>query len=255
MTASPDQAPTYFTRHQAPSLAYRYLAGEGPTIIWLGGFGSDMLGTKAGFLHDWCQENGRAFLRFDYSAHGESEGVFEEYGIGDWAKDALDIIQHAAPGPCLLVGSSMGGWISCLLARDKLQEIKGMVLIAPAPDFTKDLMWPSLSEADQQTILSEGKLVVPSEYDDTEFIYSKTLFDQGAENLIFEKPLTLSCPVHILQGMEDEPVPWAHAMRLACHIAASDLTITMTKTGDHRLSTSQDLITLRHTLTNMLTKI
>ena len=242
----------FIKRDGKPDIAYQLLAGKGPTLVWLGGFASDMAGTKASFLHDWCAANGQAFVRFDYSGHGQSGGVFEEGAISDWAADALTVIDQLTQGALILIGSSMGGWISCLLAKQRAERLAGIVLIAPAVDFTKELMWPSLSAADQATILRDGKLVVPSDHDDSAFIYTRRLFDDGVQNLVFTEALKIPVPVHILQGMRDEPVPWQHAVRVAAHIEAPEVTITLSKQGDHRLSSGPDLERLVQVLAGMV---
>ena len=222
-------------------LAYEKLDGKGPTIVWLGGFRSDMTGTKATHLKNWAKATGRAFLRFDYSGHGQSEGVFEQGCISDWTNDARAAIDIATTGPLILVGSSMGGWVTALLAQQISSRIAGIVFIAPAPDFTEELMWPSLSEQDRETIMQDGKIETPSDYSDEPTIITRKLIEDGRENLVLTSPITIDAPVRILQGMKDPDVPWQHAMRLAEKLTSDDLTIGITKTGDHSLSTPADL--------------
>lgn len=232
-----------------PRLAYRFRparAAGHPTIVWLGGFKSDMLATKATFLDQWAKDNGQAFLRFDYSGHGESEGRFEEGTIGAWFEDALAAIRALAPGDLALVGSSMGGWIALLVARalaeaGEADRLKKMVLIAPAVDFTERLMWPALPEEARRDITEKGVWMRPSQYAPEPYPITRALFEDGRNHLLFDKPLRSWCPVHILQGMQDPDVPWKHALTLVEHLAEDSVILTLIKDGDHRLSTPADL--------------
>ena len=222
-------------------IAYRKRQGEGPGIVWLGGFRSDMLGTKAGFLDAWAGGAGRAFLRFDYSGHGESDGRFEDGSIGEWAADALAAFDVLTDGAQILVGSSMGAWIATLLAKQRPDLIAAIVFIAPAPDFTEKLMWPGFTEDERQTILREGRLEQPSDYSDEPEIITRKLIEDGRNHLVMTNPVPIACPVRILQGMKDDAVPWRHAVEFAECIASDDVELTLTKNGDHRLSTPADL--------------
>ena len=234
-----------------PRLAYRFRpAPQGaparPTVVWLGGFKSDMLATKASFLDAWAARNGRAFLRFDYSGHGESEGRFEDGTIGLWFREAFDLIRAVAPGDLALVGSSMGGWVALLVARALAQageaaRLKGMVLIAPAVDFTERLMWPALPDDARRDIEEKGVWMRPSQYAPEPYPLTRALFDDGRNHLLFDTPLRSWCPVHILQGMQDPDVPWKHALTLVEHLAEDSVVLTLIKDGDHRLSTEADL--------------
>ncbi len=214
--------------------------GADTGIVWLGGFRSDMLGTKAQFLDRWAKQRGCAFLRFDYSGHGESDGKFEDGCIGEWAADALAAFDALTEGPQLLVASSMGAWIATLLARQRPSRIAAIIFIAPAPDFTEMLMWPSLSAQQREAILRDGRLEQPSDYDEPEIITRK-LIEDGRKHLVMNEPIPIFCPVRIIQGMEDDAVPYAHALGFAKLIDSGDVEITLTKTGDHRLSTPADL--------------
>lgn len=231
-------------------LAYRRRIGDGrqPGVVWLGGFRSDMLGTKAEHLDQWAKENNRTYLRFDYSGHGESEGRFEQGCIGDWAEDALAMIDAKTEGPQILVGSSMGGWIAALTALKRPEKPAAIVFIAPAPDFTQKLIWPSLSSEQQQKLMQEGKLELPSEYADEPYIYTRKLIEDGANHLIMDRPAAIRCPVRILQGMRDDAVPYAHALAFAALLESTDVEILMTPQGDHRLSTPPDLDRLTRVL-------
>ena len=234
----------------ARRIACRRIAGRGPTIVWLGGFKSDMKGTKAEMLSDFAARTGRAFLRFDYSGHGESEGDFEQGTISRWAEEAAAVVATAGERP-LLVGSSMGGWISLLVARRMAAPPAGMVLIAPAPDFTEALMWPAFPDEVKRLIETEGRWVRPSAYDEGGYPITRALIEDGRRNLVLTGLVKTGCPVHILQGMEDPDVPWRHAMLLAEKIARDDVVVTLIKDGDHRLSREEDLERLREAVAAM----
>ncbi len=223
----------------------------GPTVVWFGGFKSDMTGTKATALDDWAKARGQGFVRFDYFGHGASSGRFEDGTIGRWLDDGLHVLRELAPGPVVLVGSSMGGWLSLLAARALQAEgdrLKGMVLIAPAPDFTQALMWEGFSNEIRKQIMEEGEYRQPSDYDDEPYIITRQLIDEGRDHLIMDKPIPVTCPVRILQGMRDEDVPWQHAMRLVDALEGDDVTFTLVKAGDHRLSTPGDIARLHDVL-------
>lgn len=232
-------------------LAYRQRDGENaskPGVVWLGGFRSDMLGTKAEFLDQWAQRQGRAYLRFDYSGHGESDGKFEDGCIGAWAEDAMAVFDALTEGPQILVGSSMGGWIATLLARARPERIAGIVFIAPAPDFTEKLMWPSFSQKERDAIWRDGRLEQPSDYSDEPEIITRRLIEDGRKNLVMSGTIAITCPVRILQGMKDDAVPYTHALDFAAMLMSDDVEATLTPAGDHRLSTPADLERLAKTL-------
>lgn len=222
-------------------LAWRKIPGAGPTVVWLGGFYSDMTGTKAQFLADWAEKTGRAYVRFDYFAHGESEGEFRDGTISRWRADALAVIDELTEGPLILVGSSMGGWIACLAALARPERVKAMVLIAPAPDFTEKLMKKTLPPEALKAIEAEGQWWRPSPYDDGGYWITKQLLDDGAGWQILDAPIDITCPVRILQGGADEDVHFAHALHLAVALKSEDVVYTLNKTGDHRLSSPEDL--------------
>jgi len=225
-------------------LAYQKVDGAGPTVVWLGGFKSDMSGTKATHLDEWARQRDRAFLRFDYSGHGRSEGAFEDGCISDWTSDALAVIDAATDGPLILVGSSMGGWVATLLAPKLADRLAGVVFIAPAPDFTEELMWPSLSEELRDAIMNDGKIEQASDYSDDPTIVTKKLIEDGRNNLVLDGPIVINAPVRILQGMADPDVPFTHALKLAEKLTSKDVMIGLTKAGDHSLSEPEDLLRL-----------
>lgn len=224
-------------------LAYRKVEGAGPPVVWCGGFASDMDSTKAQALAGWAVQKGRAYVRFDYSGHGRSEGRFVDGTIGQWFADATAIVQHLCGEAPILVGSSMGGWIALLVTR-ALQATprrpKGLVLIAPAVDFTEELMWAHMPEDVRAQILRDGAWKRDSIYGDPLPI-TRALIEDGRKHLMFSGPIATHCPVHILQGMQDPDVPWKHAMRLVEHVPGDDVTTTLIRDGDHRLSRPQDI--------------
>lgn len=226
------------------SIAYAATPGGGPAVVFLGGFRSDMTGTKALALEGWARRAGRAFLRFDYFGHGRSSGDFADGTIGRWRDDALAVLDGLTEGKLVLVGSSMGGWIALLAGLARPQRLAGMVLIAPAPDFTEALLWARLGPAERQRLLAEGRLERPSAYSGEPDILTRRLIEEGRDHLVLDKPLRLACPVHILQGTADPDVPWWHARRLFDHLETPDTVLTLVKGGDHRLSRPADLARL-----------
>ena len=224
-------------------LAWRAVAGDGPTVVWLGGFRSDMAGTKAQALADWAQARGRAYVRFDYFGHGESGGDFAHGTITRWRDDALAVLEALVEGPAVLVGSSMGGWISCLVAGAAPERVAAMVLIAPAPDFTEKLMAPEMTPADRAQMAATGVWLRPSEYGEP-YPIPRELLEDGARWSILPGPVNIDAPVRILQGGADPDVPWRHALELAQAIRGENVVFTLIKDGDHRLSRPQDLARL-----------
>jgi len=233
----------FLDRPDGGRLAYRRLDGAGPTLVWLGGFNSDMTGTKAQALADWAAGSGHACIRFDYFGHGASSGAFADGTITRWREDALAVIDELTEGPLVLVGSSMGGWIACLTALARPERIAGMVLIAPAPDFTERLMKPELSPKALAQIGEAGVWMRPSEYGEP-YPITRTLLEDGARWSILPGPIGIAGPVRILQGGADPDVPWRHALELANGLETEDLVFILIKDGDHRLSRPQDLARL-----------
>lgn len=228
-------------RGDGVQLAWRRVKGDGPTVVWLGGFMSDMAGTKAQALADWALEEGRSYLRFDYSGHGESGGRFEDGVITRWREDVLAIVQALTEGPLVLVGSSMGGWLACLVAAAIPERIGAMVLVAPAADFTEKLMTPELPPEALEALREEGVWYRPSQYGDGPYPITRALLEDGARWSILEGSVPVEAPVRILQGGEDPDVPWRHALELANQIKGEDVVFTLIRDGDHRLSRPQDI--------------
>ena len=233
--------PDYLDGPEGRRIAYRRTDGAGPGIVFLGGFKSDMTGTKAVFLEEWARSEGRAFLRFDYSGHGESSEAFEDGSIGDWAADAMAAIGTLTDGPQVLVGSSMGGWISLLVARAMPERVAGLVTIAAAPDFTEDSMWAGFSEAQKAVLETAGRIELPSDYSDEPYVITRRLIEDGRENLVLRARLSLPFPVRFLQGTADEDVDQSVALRLLDHAAGDDMRLTLVKGADHRFSTPECL--------------
>jgi pimeloyl-ACP methyl ester carboxylesterase len=236
------------TRSDGATIAYHCLAGAVPGIVFLGGFRSDMTGSKALFLEDYCRQRGRAYVRFDYFAHGQSSGDFADGTISRWCDDAVSVIDSLTTGPQILVGSSMGGWIMVLAALARPERVAALVGIAAAPDFTTDLLPRRLSAAQLRTLHDEGRIVLPSPYDPAGYLYTRALVEDGDRNLVLRDAIPLTCPVRLLHGMADEPVPWQQSRKLAERLAATDVTLTLIKDGDHRLSRNEDLARLASTL-------
>jgi len=222
--------------------------------VWLGGFKSDMTGTKASTLADWARTSRRDYLRFDYFGHGQSSGAFVEGTISRWLDDALTMLDEIATGPQVLIGSSMGAWIALLAALARPDKIKGLVLIAPAPDFTEKLMWAGFDENIRALLETEGVYQQPSDYDEP-YEINYGLIKDGRNHLLLDDEIKLDLPVHILQGMADPDVPWQHALLLAERLSSKDLTVVLSKTGDHRLSEPEDLNRLTATLDELLAKL
>ncbi|MGP3697470.1 alpha/beta fold hydrolase [Rhodobacter sp. NSM] len=243
--------PDFLVTPEGRRIAYRLTDGQGPAVVFCGGFKSDMEGTKALHLQAWAERSGRAFLRFDYSGHGQSEGAFLEGAIGDWFEDARAACGLLA-GPLVLVGSSMGGWISLLLARAMPERIAGFVGIAAAPDFTEDSMWTGFNAAQREALQRVGQVVMPSDYSEEPYIITRRLIEEGRDRLVLREPLDLPFPVRLLQGTADEDVPPSVALRLLDHAVSPDMRLTLVKGADHRFSTPACLSLMEATLEEVL---
>lgn len=248
--AIPDAVLDFIDVGEGPAarrIAVRHRAGQGPGLVWLGGFKSDMQGGKAVALDGWAGEHGRAAVRFDYSGHGESGGDFADGTIGSWLEDSVAVFERFCTGPQILIGSSMGGWMALLLAREIKKRsgqasLAGLVLIAPAPDFTEELMWKNFSREVKKEIETKGFWLRPSEYGDgTPYPITRKLIEEGRNHLVLGSAIDLGCPVRILQGAQDPDVPWQHAFALTHRLPADDVVLTMIQDGDHRLSRPQDI--------------
>lgn len=235
----------YFTSPEGRRLAFNKIPpiNGRPTFIWLSGFRSDMAGGKAQAVSSWAWETGNGAVLFDYSGHGDSEGRFEDGTISAWREDTLAAIDTLSEGPLILVGSSMGGWMALLAALARPGRVKGLVLIAPAPDFTEKLMWAGLSPAQQEEVMTQGLTLRPSDYGTPDPI-TRALIEDGRSWQILDAPIAFEGPVRILQGMEDPDVPWPHALEINERLTSPDVVLTLIKDGDHRLSREQDVARL-----------
>ena len=233
---------------QRRAIAVRVLVGAPPGLFWLGGYKSDMKGTKAQALADWAAQQGRGFVRFDYSGHGESEGAFIDGTIGRWLAESLAVFDACCRGPQLLIGSSMGGWLALLLIRALRQRREaapasaiGLVLIAPAIDFTEELMWKRFTPEIKRELETKGVWARPSQYSPEPYLVTRQLIEEGRHHLLLGGMIETGCPVRILQGVMDPDVPWQHAKALLARFACDDVVLTLVKDGDHRLSRSEDI--------------
>lgn len=244
-------ATKFLETEQGRSIAYHFHSGRGPTVVFLGGLKSDMEGTKAVHLEAWAQAAGLAFLRFDYSGHGESSGSFEQGCIGDWHEDTLAAVSALTTGPLLIVGSSMGGWQALLLAKAMPERIQGMVTIAAAPDFTEDGYWASFSEAQKAELEVQGYVELPSDYMEP-YRISKTMIEDGRKRLVLRGPLDLPFPVRCLQGTADTAVSTETALRLMEHARCQDMRLNLVKDADHRFSDEACLRLIEAAITELL---
>ena len=245
-------APSILTREGGTTIAYHHTAGTLPGVMFFGGFKSDMTGTKARVLEEYCRARGRAFLRFDYGGHGASSGRFEDGTIGEWGRDALAVLDEVAEGPQVLVGSSMGAWIMLLVARARRKRVAAMLGIASAPDFTEDLMWERLDPEERARIENEGVLHLPSG-DDEPYPITYRFIEEGRDHLVLRERIDLDCPVRLIHGLADTEVPWETSSRLARALTSRDVELILVKDGGHRLSEPLDLNRLLRTLEALLT--
>jgi pimeloyl-ACP methyl ester carboxylesterase len=236
------------TGSERRSIAVREHQGAAPGLFWLSGYKSDMKGTKAEALAHWATDSARACVRFDYSGHGESGGVFTEGTIGRWLADALAVFDACCRGPQILVGSSMGGWLALLMVRALRARqqagpaaIAGLVLVAPAVDFTEELIWKRFPPAIKRELEEKGVWARPSEYAAEPYLVTRQLIEEGRNHLLLGGMIETGCPVRILQGVEDPDVPWRHAVELVSRLASDDVVLTLVKDGDHRLSRPEDI--------------
>jgi pimeloyl-ACP methyl ester carboxylesterase len=228
------------------AIAVRRHDGAAPGLLWLGGYKSDMKGTKAQALADWAAQNGRACVRFDYSGHGESGGAFTDGTIGRWLAETLAVFEACCRGPQVVIGSSMGGWLALLLARalrgrKEPASVAGLVLVAPAVDFTEELMWKRFTPEIKRELADKGVWARPSQYSPEPYLVTRQLIEEGRDHLLLGAMIETGCPVRILQGVQDPDVPWQHAKALVARFACDDVVLTLIKDGDHRLSRPEDI--------------
>lgn len=238
-------------------IAVRHRPGRAPGVVWLGGYRSDMLGTKAEAIDAWAAETGRASTRHDYSGHGESGGRFVDGTISRWLAESLAVFRRFTHGPQILVGSSMGAWIALRMVQELRRagegdRLAGLLLLAPAPDFTVELMEPQLTAEQKAALQRDGRFEEVSEYSPEPNVYTRALFEDGRANRVLDGIIDTHCPVHILQGMADPDVPHTHAMRLVEHLPADDVTLSLIRDGDHRLSRPQDIAMILRSLEGLV---
>ncbi len=233
-------------------LAYARSPGARPGVVFLGGFRSDMTGTKAQSLEAWARDHGRAFLRFDYTGHGASSGDFEAGCIGDWTRDAADALSQLTEGPQILVGSSMGGWIALLLAKRLPDRVAGIVGVSAAPDFTEDGMWAKLDETRRSELLARGRIETPSDYSPDPYVITRRLIEDGRDHLVLRSRLDLACPLRLLHGTADADVDMGVALRLLGHASGPDVRLTLVKDADHRFNAPIALALMASTIEDVL---
>ena len=236
-------------------IAYHLSEGRDPTVVFLGGFRSDMTGSKAIAVEEFCKKRGQRFLRFDYTAHGQSSGDFMNSTIGTWQQDAQYMLEHVVKGPCILVGSSMGGWIMLLAALARKAQVLGLVGIASAPDFTKDLIEQEMNDAQREEMARQGVVYVPSCYGEEPYPITRKLIEDGQKHLLMHKEIELDIPVRLLHGMLDRDVPWQVSQRLLGRLSGNDVTLQLFKSAGHRLSEPDQLMALTHAVEQVLTKL
>jgi pimeloyl-ACP methyl ester carboxylesterase len=230
-------------------IAYHKTEGTGPGVLFLGGFKSDMTGTKAVTLEQWCRDQGRAFIRFDYSGHGQSSGEFETGTIGEWLADALAVIDRLTEGPQLIVGSSLGGWLALLATLARPQRVHALITLACATDFTRRLLLPMFTDEQKQQLSDEGRVLIPCDYDEQQpYPITRELIEEGENHCLLDRPIPIHCPVRMFHGMQDPDVPWAFSRQTCERLESEDATLTLIKQGDHRLSEAADLRLILNTL-------
>lgn len=242
--------PHYITTPEGRKIAYDFIDGKQPGVVFLGGYMSDMGATKATYLYNWAKECGRAYVRFDYSGHGASSGEFIDGTISDWAADARVVFSKLCQGPQILVGSSMGGWIALLLARQMTSRIAAIVTIAGAPDFTEECMWNSFDQKTRETLMREGQIVMQCDYDD-DYVITRKIIEDGRKNFVLRNALKCPFPVRILHGSADKDVPPFIAERLFYHLEGDDIRMHLIKGADHRFSSPSNLAFLRRELEDL----
>ncbi|HRQ60921.1 MAG TPA: alpha/beta hydrolase [Alphaproteobacteria bacterium] len=239
--------PQIFKRPGLPDIAYHYTPGTNdklPLVMFLGGFKSDMGGTKAVFLEEQCRARGQSYLRFDYSGHGESGGNFEDGTIGAWKRDALDMLSFINPPRAILVGSSMGGWISLLMLRERAEKISGVVGVAAAPDFTGEHYPDKLTAEQMEIVMREGRLEVPTPYGPDPYVFTRTLYVDATAHYVLDRVTTIESPITLIQGMQDPDVPWEITAKIQAAFKGAPVDVILIEDGDHRLSRPEDLVVI-----------
>jgi len=243
-----NKKPQFIKSQENRNIAYHYHKGKDVTVVFCGGYMSDMEGTKALYLENACAELGLSYVRFDYSGHGSSSEDFVDGTIGKWTEDALAVIDQVTKGPLLIIGSSMGGWVGLLICLARKERLKAFIGIAPAPDFTRELMWDQYSEGIKDILKKDGVYLEPSEYSDEPYKVSYNFITEGENHIILNAPIEINCPVRLFHGLKDTSVPSEFSARIADKVVSKDVIISYSKSGDHRLSTDEDLQRLKGAL-------
>ncbi len=252
---STDSSPHYIETDYGAKLAYYKTEGQGPGVVFFGGLMSDMTGSKALALEALCKEQGRAFLRFDYTGHGASSGEFADGSIGDWSRDAIYALDHLTQGPQLVIGSSMGGWQMLLAALARPERVAGLIGIAAAPDFSVRLMWEKMTDAQRAELVEQGVLHIPNDYGDEPYTIRHHFIEESRQHMLLDKEIPIDCPVHLLHGMDDADVPWELSVKTAEQLRRADVQISLVKGVGHRFSEPEQLALLRKTVNDMLEKM
>jgi len=247
-----ESAPGSIVGPNGNQIAYVRTNGKTPGVIFCGGYMSDMTGTKALSLEALCSDIGHSFLRFDYSGHGASGGLFKDGTISSWTQDALAVLDNITTGPQILVGSSMGGWIALLVALERKNRVQGLVGIAPAADFTQRLLDKELTDEQLTAVHRDGLIKIKSPYAEEPYVFTKNLLEDGAKHRLLNRTIELNCPVRFLHGMQDDSVPWKYSLELANSLSSNDVEITLVKAGNHRLSEEGDIARLRKTVVDLI---
>jgi len=246
--------PSFLALPSGATLAYHAISGHSPTVVFLGGFRSDMTGTKALALDAHCKATGQSFLRFDYEGHGQSSGAFDEGTIGLWISNAISILTQCTQGPLILIGSSMGGWIMLHAALALKSRITGLIGIAAAPEFPVRLIWEQLTPEQRTQLATQGSLALPCDYGSEPYVIHHRFIEESRNHHLLDQPIALDCPVHLLHGMADRDVPWQFSTKLSQALTSQELEITLLKSGDHRLSSPEQIACLLRILDRMIEK-
>ncbi len=248
---------SFFSPQNKPDvrIAYHAHAGSAPGVMFCGGLMSDMSGTKATALEAHCVDQGIGFIRFDYQGHGESSGRFEEGSVGEWASDALAVLDELADGPQIVVGSSLGGWIMLLLALARPEKVAGLVGIAAAPDFPEKLMWEQLSDAQRTELEEKGMIYIPSDYGDEPYPIRYEFIRESRQHHLLDSEIAIDCPIHLLHGMADPDVPWEFSPRIAERVTSQDVEVTLVKQADHRFSEPENIKMILQTADSMRARV
>lgn len=254
-TAGPAETGEILARGAGATIAYNRLAGKNPGVVFLHGFHSNRMGGKALAIEEFCRRRGQAFVRFDATGHGDSSGAFIDGGIGDWAADAVAVIDALTEGPQVLVGSSMGGWLMLLAALRRRERVAGLLGLAAAPDFTEELIFDVLTPEQKRALLIEGRTEIADCSGNPPYAISRRLIEEGRQNLLLQGPINLTCPVRLIHGQQDPDVPWRTALRLQEHLLSDDVEVTLVKSAGHSLSEPDDLARMLSVLEGLLRRV